>query len=239
MRLVAMAFDTDDPDRVAAFWAGLLGRDRVPEPAGVLVPGDDTQAGLRFVGAPTVAPGPNRAHLHLTSASLEDQQATVAAALDLGARHLDVGQRPEDGHVVLADPGGNEFCVIEPDDGFLAGCGRLGELTCEGSPLVGRFWHAALGWPLVWDRGEQTAIQSPAGGTKVSWDVRPGPPGYGSRRQRIEVAAAEPDAEVARLVSLGARELDVRDDRLVLTDPDGAEFWFVHAEQARGRAGTR
>jgi hypothetical protein len=43
-------------------------------------------------------------HFDLTSTSLEDQQQTVAKALDLGARHTDVGQGPEEGHVVLADP---------------------------------------------------------------------------------------------------------------------------------------
>ncbi len=39
--------------------------------------------------------GPNRVHLHVTSTSPADQQHTVAAALELGARHLDVGQLPE------------------------------------------------------------------------------------------------------------------------------------------------
>ncbi len=57
--------------------------------------------------------GPNRVHLHLTSASHGDQHRTVATALRLGASHLDVGQLPEEEHVVLADPEGNEFCVIE------------------------------------------------------------------------------------------------------------------------------
>ena len=38
---------------------------------------------------------------------------------------------------------------------------------------VGLFWSEALGWPLVWDQNEQTAIQSPHGGTKVAWG---GPP---------------------------------------------------------------
>jgi hypothetical protein len=50
----------------------------------------------------------------LTSASLADQQRTVARALDLGAGHVDVGQRPEEGHVMLADPDGNEFGVPTP-----------------------------------------------------------------------------------------------------------------------------
>ncbi len=49
----------------------------------------------------------NRVHLHLASTGPAGQQTTVAAALELGAGHLDVGQRPEDGHVVLADPEGS------------------------------------------------------------------------------------------------------------------------------------
>ena len=74
---------------------------------------------------------------------------------------------------MLADPGGNEFCVIEPGNRFLAGRGLLGEVTCDGTREVGLFWRDALGWPLVWDQGGETAVQSPQGGTKVSWG---GPP---------------------------------------------------------------
>ena len=62
---------------------------------------------------------------------------------------------------MLADPEGNEFCLIEPDNNFLAGCGRLGSITCDGTPEVGRFWSEALGWPLVWDQDEETAIRAP------------------------------------------------------------------------------
>jgi len=46
---------------------------------------------------------------------------------------------------VLADPEGNEFCVIEPDNSFLADCGRLGSITCDGTREVGYFWSEALG----------------------------------------------------------------------------------------------
>jgi len=87
LRLVAVAFDTDDPRRVAAFWASLLGRDVVRETGGLLLPGGDTQIGLRFVEAVTETPGPNRVHMHLTSSTREDQQDTVARARSLGARH--------------------------------------------------------------------------------------------------------------------------------------------------------
>ncbi len=81
--------------------------------------------------------------------------------IELGARHIDVGQRPDEQHVVLADPEGNELCVIEPDNSFLADCGRLGSITCDGSPETGYFWSHALGWPLVWDQDGETAIRAP------------------------------------------------------------------------------
>jgi hypothetical protein len=108
---------------LARFWAELLGRNIVDEQDGVLLPGDDRQVGLRFVAASsTPKVGLNRLHLHLTSASPEGQRATVEKALGLGGSHLDVGQLPEEGHVVLSDPGNNEFCVIEAGNDFLARC---------------------------------------------------------------------------------------------------------------------
>jgi Glyoxalase-like domain len=61
----------------------------------------------------------------------------VARSLGFGARHIDIGQRPEEGHVVLADPEGDEFCVIEPDNNFLADCGFIGALACDGSQEAG------------------------------------------------------------------------------------------------------
>ena len=48
-QLQAVTFDSHDAAGVAAYWAELLGRDVVPETGGALVPGDDTQVGLRFV----------------------------------------------------------------------------------------------------------------------------------------------------------------------------------------------
>ena len=225
VRLVAVSFDAHDPDGVAAFWAGVLGREIVGERGGALVPGDDTQVGLRFVAAATEKAEPNRLHLHLTSTTLDDQQHTVETALALGGRHVDVGQLPDEDHVVLADPDGNEFCVIGPGNNFLAGCGFLGEVSCEGTRAVGLFWRDALRWPLVWDRNEETAVQSLRGGTKVSWGGQPVAPERGRNRQRLDLAAPDVAAEVARLVALGATELgDDGDGGVELADPDGNEF---------------
>jgi hypothetical protein len=225
--LLTVTFDAHDPPRLAQFWAGLLSRPVVLDAAVARVPGLETQPGLRFVPSSTARVGPNRMHLHLTSDSPADQEHTVAAALRLGASHLDVGQLPEEGHVVLADPEGNEFCVIEPGNAFLAGCGVLGELACDGSRDVGVFWSQALGWLLVWDEKEETAIQSPHGGTKVAWAGPPVSPKRGMNRQRFEVTPLDGDqaAEVDRLVCLGATRLEVgTDGAVVLADPDGNEF---------------
>jgi hypothetical protein len=151
----------------------------------------------------------------------------VAAALQLGGRRLDVGQRPEEEHVVLADPAGYEFCVIEPGNAYLAGCGVLGELACDGTRQVGLFWRAALGWPLVWDRDQETAIQSPLGGTKIAWAGPPVAPKEEPNRQRFELVADAGDRQAAvdELISLGATRIDVgADGAMLLADPDGNEF---------------
>jgi catechol 2,3-dioxygenase-like lactoylglutathione lyase family enzyme len=150
----------------------------------------------------------------------------VAKALDLGARHLDVGQTPEDGHVVLADPEGNEFCVIEPDNKFLAGCGSIGALNADGSQELGYFWSAALGWPLVWDQDQETAIQSPRGGTKLTWSGPPVRAKTGRNRLSLHLIPAGGDwrAEVDRLISLGATRTVAEAGHVEMTDPDGNEF---------------
>ncbi len=230
-RLVALCVGANDPDRLAQFWAGVLRRE-VADDGRALLPNDDTE--FRIDVRPTEEPrrGPNRMHFDLTSASPAEQQQTVARALDLGARHLDVGQRPDEDHVVLADPEGNEFCVIEAGNRFLAGCGFLGALNGEGTRQVGYFWSAALGWPLVWDQDEETAIRSPRGGAKFAWGGPPLPPKTGRNRMHLHLAPVDVDrdAEVDRLVALGATRLDTPEDDsdlMVLADPDGNELCVV------------
>lgn len=227
LRLDAVVFDVADAHAAAAFWAGLLDRELLPEPGGALVPGDPTQVGLRFRTSESVQTGPRQLHLHLTSTSLWDQRQTVERALRLGGRHHDTGQAPEDRFVVLADPGDNELCVIEPGNAYLAGAGFLGEVTCDGSREVGLFWRDALGWPLVLDEDGQTAIQSPHGGTKISWDPWEDPAAHarpGRERQRFDLVAADPADEAERLLTLGATRLAERDGHIEMADPDGHAF---------------
>ena len=234
VQLLALCVAANDPHRLARFWAGLLRWEPADDPRdGVtLDPGDDTGFRLRFLPTEQPKTSQNRMHLDLTSTSLEDQQQTVARALELGGRHTDVGQLPEEGHVVLADPEGNEFCVIEPGNGFLSDCGFVGALACDGSQAVGHFWSEALGWPLVWDQDQETAIRSPRGGPKVTWGGPPLMPRTRKDRLHLDLGAdGDLQAEVGRLVRLGATRRPIGRgavDRVGMADPDGNEFW-VHA----------
>ena len=231
--LHALCIDANDPPGLAGFWAALLRRELADDGVTVL-PGDETSFRIRIAPTGTRKSGPTQIHLHLTSTTLADHQSTVDRALRLGARHLDVGQLPEEGHVVLADPEGNELCVIEPGNGFLAG-GFLGELACDGSREVGHFWSRALGWPLVWDQDQETAIRSPHGGPKITWGGPPVRPKTGTNRLHFDVAPpadGNQQAEVDRLVSLGATRLDIGQDDVswvVMADPDGNEFCVLTA----------
>ncbi len=227
LRLEAVAFDVADAFAAAAFWAGLLDREVVTEVGAALVPGDQTQVGLRFVTSERRRVGRPRLHLHLTSSRPDDQQRTVARVLSLGGHHHEIGQTGREPFVVLADPEGNELCVIEPGNRYLAGTGYLGEVTCEGTRSVGLFWRDALGWPLVWDEDEQTAIQSPLGGTKVAWDAWDGSPTEARdlrNRQRFDLVSDDPAAEVERLLSLDATRGDLLPIGVQLLDPDGNQF---------------
>jgi catechol 2,3-dioxygenase-like lactoylglutathione lyase family enzyme len=203
----------------------------------VVLPADGEPGfAVRFV--PTAEPkvGPNQMHFDLSSTTRADQAATVARALARGASHLDVGQLPREEHVVLADPEGNEFCVIEAGNGFLAGTPRIGCLSSDGSPRVGHFWSEALGWPLVWDQDEETAIQSARGGSKISWGGPPYEIRTGVQRWRWHVAppsGGDQQVAVEHLIGLGAGRVDGGprlDAAVVLADPDGNEFLVLPAE---------
>lgn len=233
-RLEALCIDANDAVRLADFWAAALRWDIYASGDEIgLVPTDGTRFRIRFEPVPERKGGKNRIHLDLTTMSIDDQADTVSRLVERGSR-ADVGQRSDEGHVVLADPEGNEFCVIEPDNAFLAGCGRLGSITCDGSRQVGRFWSEALGWPLVWDQDEETAIRAPDGaGPFITWGP-PVLPKVGKNRFHLDVAPDHGDqhVEVDRLASLGATRIDVGQgdvDWVVMADPDGNEFCVLRS----------
>ncbi|GAB7110484.1 VOC family protein [Streptomyces phaeofaciens] len=102
--------DAADPVALGRWWAAALGWvvvDDAPEEYEIR-PSRDRLPGLLFVRVPEGKQVKNRLHLDFRP---EDQAAEVSRLLSLGARHADVGQG-EQPWVTLADPEGNEFCVL-------------------------------------------------------------------------------------------------------------------------------
>ena len=232
-RLIALALQAGAPDELARFWAhALRWTPRDADRGAVdLVPTDATSFRLLIRPTTAVKVGQNRIHLDLTTTTPDDQTTSVAELLDLGATHIDIGQDPADTHVVLADPEGNEFCVIDPNSRFLAGCPRLGAVNCDGTHALGRFWSAALQWPLVWDQDEETAVQAPDGtGPKITWSGPPLMPRLGVERFHFHiapVAGTSRSTALEHLVALGATRHDtapVCPGATALLDVDGTPF---------------
>lgn len=126
LRLQCLCIDAADPDRLATFWAAALGWRRTHDggsevalepPAGGV--GDGLLPDLLFIQVPEDKAGKNRLHLDLRPGAEPapgtpgDQAAEVARLEALGATRVDVGQPADVTWVVLADPEGNEFCVLD------------------------------------------------------------------------------------------------------------------------------
>ncbi len=121
-RLVHLVWDANDPAALARFWASALGwiiADEADDEVDVWPEGyhypDPAAVPLVFVPVPEPKTGKNRVHLDLASSSLADQAEQVARLRDLGASPVNIGQGDVP-WVILADPEGNEFCVLEPRD---------------------------------------------------------------------------------------------------------------------------
>lgn len=218
--------------RLARFWAAALlwEIDETGEEVG-LVPADGTCPLFLFLPVPEPKAGKNRLHLDLVSESPEHQAEMVDRFIALGAQHVDIGQSRDEDHVVLADPEGNEFCVVLRGD-FLATTDLVGAIVFEpAAPVVGRFWSMAAGWPIVYDQDGDTAIRSPNGrGPFVTFGPPAGADKTGKNRLHLDIAPP-PDgdqaAEVERLVALGARRVDIGQGDVswvVMADPEGNEF---------------
>jgi catechol 2,3-dioxygenase-like lactoylglutathione lyase family enzyme len=118
IRIQCLCVDTPDPARLAEFWQSALGWRRTYErdEEVVLEPPvgsreDGVVPDLLFSRVPEQKAGKNRLHLDLRPG---DQAAEVARLEELGARRVDVGQGTDASWVVMADPDGNEFCVLRP-----------------------------------------------------------------------------------------------------------------------------
>lgn len=125
----ALNIGAADPARLARWWAGVLGLRILDEDENDVMVGRSEQdlPILYFSRSSEPKVGKNRLHLDLSAV---DRDAEVERLLDMGARHVDIGQGER---VVLADPEGNEFCVLrshpgnsETPDGEIRGAEKQG-----------------------------------------------------------------------------------------------------------------
>ncbi|WP_367047686.1 VOC family protein [Streptomyces sp. Je 1-332] len=121
-KFTELAIDCVDPDALAQFWCAVLGYEVQEAEDGFISIGAPQEPG----GAQCVGPVPptlgfarvpegkaikNRLHIDVNPTDRE-QDEEVRRLLGLGARHADVGQTGDESWVILADPEGNEFCVL-------------------------------------------------------------------------------------------------------------------------------
>jgi predicted enzyme related to lactoylglutathione lyase len=110
VRWEQIVVDAEDPARLARWWAEALGYvivHEAPEEVEIRRSAEE-MPGLLFTPVREVKTVKNRLHIDLRP---DDQEAEVERLVDMGARHVDIGQG-DVGWVILADPEGNEFCVL-------------------------------------------------------------------------------------------------------------------------------
>ncbi len=105
-----ICIDAHDATSLGTWWSQVLGWPHHVDSDGdvVLQPPPGAGPNWLFLAVPDEKIVKNRIHFDFTP---DDQQAEVNRLVDLGARHVDVGQGDES-WVVLADPEGNEFCIL-------------------------------------------------------------------------------------------------------------------------------
>jgi predicted enzyme related to lactoylglutathione lyase len=239
-RLVHLAIDAADPGRLARFWAAALGWEVAAEedgvanvwPHGFRYP-DPAALPLVFLAVPEAKTGKNRIHLDLATESVAHQAAEVERLLGLGAVRADIGQ----GDVpweVMADPEGNEFCVLDPRPVYL-GIGPVAAIVadCRDPAAVAGFWRLATGWvpgdSVALSTGA-VSLRSPAGVGPYLELLPSADTKTVKNRMHLDVAP-EPgenqETAVAALLAAGAVPADVGQESAswtVLADPEGSEF---------------
>ncbi|TJZ54150.1 VOC family protein [Streptomyces piniterrae] len=175
----------------------------------------------------------NRVHLDLATTSASHQAELVARLKALGATPVDVGQ----GDVpwtVLADPEGNEFCVLEPRE-IYQDTGPIARVVvdCEDPRAMARFWDEAMDWTLHEVTDEHAVLRSAKGVSPYLEFLRT--PGVKTVPDRVHLdllryPSDDHEAEATRLRALGASDLDVGQGDVpwkCLTDPEGHEFCIL------------
>jgi hypothetical protein len=233
-RLDCVVIEALDPVVLAGFWSDVTGWPiAMDEPDEVAVePPTSGADGISLVFIQVTEPkvAKNRIHLDLRSESEDEQSKTVRRLRELGAIPVDIGQ----GDVpwtVLADPEGNELCVLDPRQQY-RDTGPIAAIVMHvaAPTMLTAFWSAATGWPVTRGGPDYVAMRSPTGRGPYLELLRANDPKVVKNRLHLDVAplkGADQKAEVDRLRALGATPADIGQGDVpwvVLADPEGNEF---------------
>ena len=110
-----IVIDAHDLPRQARFWTEVLGWRILSEREREIVIGTDESApvGICFMPVSDQKTVKNRVHLDLNP-DPEDREGEIERIIALGARRVEIGQTGTESWTVLADPEGNEFCILRP-----------------------------------------------------------------------------------------------------------------------------
>ncbi|MGI5205284.1 VOC family protein [Spirillospora sp. CA-108201] len=240
LRLVQIAMDARNDSAVGGFWAEALGWGLDSEAPGVtnvgpreLVYPDPTALYIDVVRVPEPKTVKNRLHVDLATTSAAHQAEWVTRLRKLGATPADVGQ----GDVpwtVLADPEGNEFCVLEPreiykDTGPIAAV----VVDCTDPRSMARFWGGAMDWTLHEVTDGHAVLRSAQDVGPYLEFIRRADAKTVKNRVHLDLrpyAGDDQAAEAARLRALGATDAEIGQGDVpwtVLADPEGNEFCIL------------
>lgn len=245
MYLENLVFDATDPRRLGRFWEAVVGGERLTDDddgfeTRLSIPGGPT-IDLCFQRVPTPPAEPVRLHLDLYGA--DRQAAEVERLLGLDARHLDIGQGDVP-WVVLADPEGNPFCVMEGraaycDTGPIAAL----PLDSEDPDRDADFWAWLTQWTAADGAGPRTLRHTSRRGPLLEICPARVRKGGGKNRLHLDVRLEEDDElenVAAEIRARGGSEIhpdwgDLQWD--VFADPSGNEF-CVLPQRSEHRADT-
>ena len=117
-RISELVIDAADHERLATFWCEVLGYvelGREDDGSIEIGPPDAGFGGGQptIILSPSTDPRRGKLRMHLdVNPTDRDQDAELQRLLALGARPVDIGQRKDESWYVLADPEGNEFCLL-------------------------------------------------------------------------------------------------------------------------------